>query len=46
VPLNHATVKLTLAPTVADGEAETAADARVVPVSYFSGGGATTVRRK
>src|SRR5208283_1902493 len=45
-PLNHATVKLTLAPTVADGEAETAADSGVMPASYFSGGGISPVKRK
>jgi cell division protein FtsI (penicillin-binding protein 3) len=45
-PLNHATVKLTLAPIVADSGAETAADSGVVPASYFSGGGVSPVRRK
>ena len=44
-PLNHATVKLTLAPIVADSGADTAAESGVVPASYFSGGGAP-VRRK
>ena len=38
-PLNHATVKLTLAPIVADSGAETAAESGIVPASYFSGGG-------
>jgi len=44
-PLNHATVKITLASIVADSGAETAAESSVVPASYFSGGGAP-VRRK
>jgi cell division protein FtsI (penicillin-binding protein 3) len=37
--LNHSTVKLTLAPIVADREAGAASDSGVVPASYFSGGG-------
>ncbi len=37
--LNHSTVKLTLAPIVADSEAGAAGDSGVVPASYFSGGG-------
>jgi cell division protein FtsI (penicillin-binding protein 3) len=45
-PLNHATVKLTLAAIVADSGAETAAESGVVPASYFSGGGVSPVRRK
>ena len=45
-PLNHATVKLTLAAVVADSGVETAADSSVVPASYFSGGGVSPVRRK
>jgi hypothetical protein len=45
-PLNHATVKLTLAPIVADSGSETTTDAGVVPASYFSGGGVSPVRRK
>jgi len=43
-PLNHATVKLTLAPIVADSGAETAAESGVVPASYFGGG--APLRRK
>ena len=40
-PLNHSTVKLTLAPIVADSGAgaATATQSGVVPASYFSGGG-------
>ena len=38
-PLNHSTVKLTLAPIVADSEAGAATQSGVVPASYFSGGG-------
>jgi hypothetical protein len=45
-PLNHATVKLTLAAVVADSGVETAADSNVTPASYFSGGGVSPVRRK
>src|SRR5208283_2997441 len=45
-PLNHATVKLTLAPIVADSGADTAADSGVMPASYFSGGGISPVKRK
>jgi cell division protein FtsI (penicillin-binding protein 3) len=49
-PLNHATVKLTLAPIVADAAAATATktETGVVPASYFGGGGpgAARVRRK
>jgi hypothetical protein len=45
-PLNHATVKLTFAPVVADSGAETVAESGVVPASYFSGGKAAHVRRK
>jgi cell division protein FtsI (penicillin-binding protein 3) len=45
-PLNHATVKLTLAAVVADSGVETAADSNVTPASYFSGGGLSPVRRK
>jgi cell division protein FtsI (penicillin-binding protein 3) len=44
-PLNHATVKLTLAPIVADIGAETAAESDVVPASYF-GHGDEAVKRK
>ncbi|MGA7621512.1 penicillin-binding transpeptidase domain-containing protein [Candidatus Binatus sp.] len=40
-PLNHSTVKLTLAPIVADSGAgaATATQSGIVPASYFSGGG-------
>jgi cell division protein FtsI (penicillin-binding protein 3) len=47
-PLNHATVKLTFAPMVADEETgtETKTETGIVPASYLSGGGMASVRRK
>jgi len=46
-PLNHLTVKLTLAPIVADSGAgaATATQSGVVPASYFSGGGGLAGRK-
>ena len=44
-PLNHSTVKLTLAPIVADTEAATAIDSAVVPASYFSAAGRVAGRK-
>jgi len=44
-PLNHSTVKLTLAPIVADSEAGAVKESGVVPASYFSGGGALAGRK-
>ena len=46
-PLNHSTVKLTLAPIVADSGAgaATATQSGVVPASYFSGGGGLAGRK-
>jgi len=45
-PLNHATVKLTLAPIVAEDGSGAATETGVVPTLYFSGGGVSPVRRK
>ena len=47
-PLNHATVKLTLAPILAGDAADAATETEtgVLPASYSSGGGVSPVRRK
>ncbi len=44
-PLNHSTVKLTLAPIVAGNGAGAATESGVVPASYFSGGGGLAGRK-